>query len=94
MLGDLLRPLTVAIGALRTMLAAVTVNFVEGYGCRPFDALTARTGVGVRKPSGKEPAGGKGAALRLALCGLRCRAGVGQAGRARRCDCDRLVTVS
>jgi hypothetical protein len=31
---------------------------VEGSGCRPFTGLDARTGAGVRKPSGKEPAGG------------------------------------
>ena len=58
------------------------VTGVEGSGFRPLTSLTTHTGAGVRKPSGKEPAGRCAVAVRLALWGLR-RAALGGV------DCER-----
>ena len=54
---------------------------VQGFGYRPVDDLSAVLRAGVRKPSGKEPAGARRAACRLwRFDGAASSAGVALAG--------------
>src|SRR5437660_11222875 len=51
------------------MLPLRMMRFVQGFGYRPVDDLSAVLMAGVRKPSGKEPAGGGvGGVLSMGIC--------------------------
>src|SRR5437868_11981472 len=51
------------------MLPLRMMSFVQGFGYRPVDDLSAVLMAGVRRPSGKEPAGGGvGGVLSMGIC--------------------------